>query len=95
MMAEGKIKALGYCKKCGNVVELNEKLRCPTHSSIKSGTIKFVVPSNVNQAKIEIKEEVTLEQEKTRDLRKKTLLIAGILVVLCAACGIISNILQQ
>jgi len=94
MMAEGKIKAFGYCSKCARVVELNKKLRCPQHKSPKPKIMRFVIPADAEKAVKEIEEEYVKQSKKTRSTRIKVIVIISILAVLCVVCSVVSYLTQ-
>ena len=76
MVAAGRVKALGYCSKCGTVVELNPKLRCPEHTSPKPKAVKFVLPDEVEAAIPEVLNEYTKESRTKRNIA----IIAGLVL---------------
>ena len=90
MMAEGKIKALGYCLKCVRVVELNEKLRCPQHKSPKPKIMRFVIPADAEKVKPEIEEEYAKKSKKTRRTRATVIVIISVITLLCVICSVVS-----
>ena len=51
LVSEGRIIALGFCTKCGKVVELTERFLCPEHETPKPKDIQFVMPDEAIAAK--------------------------------------------
>ncbi len=83
MVAEGRVKALGYCSKCGKVVELNPNLRCPDHKSPKPKAVKFVLPDEVETAIPEVLNEYTKERRTRRNLTIIAALVVGVPLICC------------
>jgi ribosomal protein L40E len=46
MLSSGKVMAVGYCKRCKDVVELNVDQRCPIHPKDKGLEVELVIPSD-------------------------------------------------
>jgi hypothetical protein len=83
MVAAGRVKALGYCSKCGSVVELNPKLRCPDHKSPKPKAVRFVLPDEVEAAIPEVLNEYTKESRRTRSIAIIAALVLGVPLICC------------
>lgn len=94
LLAQGKIKAVGFCKKCAQIVELTEKLACPQHKKPKPQHINFAIPSEVDSARAQIEKEMQAALPKKR--RTKTTIVVFLLVfiVLCVILPIVVSILQ-
>jgi hypothetical protein len=93
LVSEGKIKALGYCPTCQEVVELDGDLRCPVAPKhAKPRAVRFVMPDQVEGAR----QEVRREFEQSRRTRRTYLVVVGavigVLILLCIACGVLSQI---
>lgn len=95
MVAEGKVKALGYCKKCGRVVELTPKLRCPQHSSPKPRDVKFVLPDEVGEAVEAVAEEHKETSRKRRNWQIVIGLVLGIPAILCLVSVVLSGVINR
>ena len=88
LVAAGRAKALGYCSKCGGVVELNPDLRCPDHTSTKPKAVRVVLPDEVEAALPEVLSEYT----KDRRTRRNILIVLGVVVGIPMLCCIASSI---
>ena len=67
LVKEGKAGAVGYCRSCGEVVELDSDLRCSiSRSHPKPGRVTFAVSGEIEQAR----EAVIAELEKGRRGRR-------------------------
>jgi hypothetical protein len=91
MVAAGQVKALGYCTKCGKVVELNSKLRCPDHKSPKPKAVKFVLPDEVEAAIPEILNEYT----KERRTRRNVLIVAALVISIPLSCCLFGTVMRS
>lgn len=91
MVAAGRVKALGYCSKCGSVVELNPKLRCPDHTSPKPKAVKFVLPDEVEAAIPEVLNEYT----KERRTRRNIIIIVALVLSVPLSCCLFSIAMQN
>jgi uncharacterized OB-fold protein len=91
MVAAGRVKALGYCSKCGRVVELNPKLRCPDHKSPKPKAVKFVLPDAVEAAIPEVLNEYT----KERRTRRNVIIIVALVLSVPLSCCLFSIAMQN
>lgn len=83
MVSAGRVKALGYCSKCGSVVELNPNLRCPDHKSPKPKAVTFVLPDEVEAAIPEVLNEYTKESRRKRSITIIVALILGVPLICC------------
>lgn len=93
LVREGKVQALGYCPTCQAVVELDGDLRCPVVSKhARPKAVRFVMPDEVDGAR----EEILQEFEQGRRARRTYLVVGGIvvglLILLCVACGLLSQL---
>ena len=87
LVAEGRVKALGYCSKCGGVVELNPDLRCLEHKSSKPKAVRFVLVDEAEAAMPEVLNEYT----KQRRTRRNILIVVGIVIGFPLLCCIASS----
>jgi len=87
LVAAGRAKALGYCSKCGGVVELNPDIRCPDHTSTKPKAVRFVLPDEVEAAIPEVLSEYT----KERRTKRNVLIVVGIVIGFPLLCCIASS----
>jgi len=87
LVAEGRAIALGYCSKCGGVVELNPDLRCPEHKSSKPKAVRFVLADESEAAMPEVLNEYT----KQRRTRRNILIVVGIVIGFPLLCCIASS----
>lgn len=94
LVAEGKIHAVGFCKKCQKAVDLNAKLRCPTHRKPKPLMIKTVLPKNYEQAMIEVQNEGAKQFKKKKTTWLVVLILGVVLISLCVIIPILVNALQ-
>jgi hypothetical protein len=92
LVKEGTVTAVGYCRACREVVELDANLRCsisPSHP--KPRRVQFAMPDETAQAK----EAMTVELEKGRRGRRNCLIVVaalvGLLVVACMAFALLSQ----
>ncbi len=95
LIMEGKIKALGYCRKCGRVVELNEKFLCPEHPSPKPGEVRFVMPDEVEAQRTIIEKDYHLHTQKGTRSKTILLIVIGGLVVLCVVVPLLAAVLSR
>lgn len=95
MLAEGKIKAVGFCKVCGKALELTEKLKCPDHPKAKPQDITYVVPRDVIKTIEEIEHKVNEERQKSGKKRVILFIILGLLLLLCIVIPALSAILSK
>jgi hypothetical protein len=66
LIKSGKAKAIGYCRKCKQVVELNAELRCLEHQR-KADRVRLVLPEETEAGKQAILIEMQKEhRENTR-----------------------------
>lgn len=86
LLAEGKIKAVGFCKQCQQAVELNEKSRCPIHPKKKPIAVKYSLPKDFEVKFAEVASEGAEQFKKTRRTRKIVLIV--LLVLILFACVI-------
>ncbi|MCK4692934.1 MAG: hypothetical protein KAT23_04855, partial [Anaerolineales bacterium] len=91
LVAAGRAIALGYCSKCGGVVELNPDLRCPDHTSTKPKAVRVVLPDEVEAAIPEVLSEYT----KDRRTRRNILIVVGVLIGIPLLCCIASSVLNS
>lgn len=91
LVAAGRAKALGYCSKCGGVVELNPDLRCPDHTSAKPKAVRVVLPDEVEVAIPEVLSEYT----KDRRTKRNILIVLGIVIGIPLLCCIASTIMNS
>jgi len=94
LLAQGKIKAVGFCKKCGQIVELNEKLSCPQHKKPKPQYIKFAMPSELDSAKAQIEKEIQADLPKKRRVKTTIIVFVLVFIVLCMILPLVMRLLQ-
>ena len=92
LVAAGRAKALGYCSKCGGVVELNPDLRCPDHPSTKPKAMRVVLPDEVEAALPEVLSEYTKDRRTRRNILIIVGVVIGIPLLCCVASGIVNNL---
>ena len=91
LVAAGRAIALGYCSKCGGVVELNPDLRCPDHTSTKPKAVRVVLPDEVEVAISEVLSEYT----KDRRTKRNILIVVGVVIGIPLLCCIASTIMNS
>lgn len=91
LVAAGRAIALGYCSKCGGVVELNPDLGCPDHTSTKPKAVRVVLPDEVEAAIPEVLSEYT----KDRRTRRNILIVLGVVIGIPLLCCIASTIMNS
>ncbi|OGO63519.1 MAG: hypothetical protein A2029_13340 [Chloroflexi bacterium RBG_19FT_COMBO_47_9] len=52
LLKSGNARAVGYCKKCKKVVELDADQRCQIHPKTKGSEIQYVIPADVLAGKL-------------------------------------------
>jgi hypothetical protein len=52
LVSSGVAVAVGYCKQCNKVVELNKEKKCPVHPVIKGREVELVIPADVAAGKL-------------------------------------------
>ena len=92
LVAAGRAKALGYCSKCGGVVELNADLRCPDHPSTKPKAVRVVLPDEVEAVMPEVLSEYTKDRRTRRNMLIVVGVIVGIPLLCCIASGIVNSL---
>ncbi len=95
LVAEGKIKGVGFCRECQHAVELNEKLRCPLHPKKKPIEVKYVLPNDLESAILEVGEKGLKSYKKTKRTRLIILIILAIFLVLCVVIPLMMNYLPD
>jgi len=87
LIQSGKAVALGYCRRCRDVVELDPKLRCPNHRWTKPKEARLFIPSDVEAGRAEIL--ATIHRKRFDWLKRllrfaaaMAILVAGLLIVL-------------
>ncbi|OGO26355.1 MAG: hypothetical protein A2136_05260 [Chloroflexi bacterium RBG_16_54_11] len=58
MLASGNVKAVGFCRRCKAVVELNPDQRCPSHPKVKGAEVQFVIPADVLAGKLAVMQKL-------------------------------------
>jgi hypothetical protein len=51
LLGSGKARAIGYCKRCKAVVQLDSSRQCTTHPNVKGQYVQFVIPGNEAEKK--------------------------------------------
>lgn len=83
LMKEGKIKGVAYCRTCKQVVELNEKLKCPIHPRAKLLNETFILPGEL-ESTIEVVETKSIADAKKLKTRQTIILVLlGVFLTLC------------
>lgn len=95
LLAQGKIKAVGFCKKCGHVVELNERLSCPLHKKPKPQQIQYVMPSEVDAGIAQVEKEMQAALPKKRRTKNIILVIALLVILLCVILPVVVSMIQN
>ena len=95
LVAEGKINAVGFCKKCQHVVVLNEKLECSIHPKSKPLATKFVLPTNLESALLKSEEEGATQFKKSKRTRTIILIILVVVIFLCVVIPLLFRFLPQ
>jgi hypothetical protein len=70
LLKTGEVQALGYCRKCKDVAELDEKLRCKQHRRAKIEQVRFATREDRDLTRLAI---LGSFQDKSRSLRKRRL----------------------
>jgi tetratricopeptide (TPR) repeat protein len=72
-------QAYGYCPKCRDVVELNEKMRCQRHTRARISDTRLAVPDDREMIRAEILDasRLRLRREKFRQVRVWLLVIVA------------------
>jgi hypothetical protein len=91
LVEAGKAVALGYCSKCGEVVQLNESMRCPEHPKKKVKFVRVVVPGEVDDARQEMVDEFT----KLARTRKIVIIVLAIVIGLPLVCCLFSSLTRS
>jgi hypothetical protein len=92
LVKEGRVTAVGYCRACREVVELDTDLRCSISSSHpKPRRVQFAMPGETEQA-IQV---VTAELKEGSRGRRTCLIVvaalAGLLLLVCIAFALLSQ----
>lgn len=95
LVADGKIKGVGFCKVCQHPVVLNEKLRCPLHPKKKPIDVKYVLPKDLESALLEVGEKGVKSYQKTKRTRLIILIILAILLIFCVVIPLAVNYLPD
>jgi hypothetical protein len=95
MIAEGKVKALGYCTKCESVVELTPKLRCPMHKSPKPKEVQYCLPDEVDPTKAEVLEAYMKSSRTSKKWKLGCGLGLGVFVFLCVLPTVIAGLTRK
>ncbi len=77
LLTSGKASALGYCRSCRAVVELDPQRRCTIHPRNRIKNIQYAVPRDLASARRRIFKTKQLRQAG----RNQTILIAGALII--------------
>ena len=80
---------LGYCPKCKNVVELNEKMRCRLHRRARIESVRLAVPEDIDKIKEALLESHT---RATRLNRSRQLLLVLTAVLAIVAWAYVLNL---
>lgn len=95
LIASGKIKAVGFCKKCQGSVELNEKSKCSIHPRIKPIFVAYVLPENLTEALQKAEEEGSKKLKKIKRTRLLVLIILAVIFVACILIPLAANFLPK
>jgi hypothetical protein len=58
MLTSGKVKAVGYCKRCKAIVELNTDERCQVHPKAKAYEVEYVISSDMMAGKLAVMQKI-------------------------------------
>ena len=83
LIAEGKIKAVGFCKECMHAVELDDKMRCPLHRKKMPIEVKYLLPKDLESGILEVEEKGLESFRKSKRTRLIILIILAIFLILC------------
>jgi RNA polymerase subunit RPABC4/transcription elongation factor Spt4 len=88
MLSSGIAVAVGYCRACKAVVELNKDKRCPVHPKVKGRDEELVIPEDVEAGKLAVlakleHKEAHLAQEITKLLDAKE----AVALAYCPRCA--------
>lgn len=72
---------LGYCPKCKNVVELNEKMKCKLHRRARIENVRLAIPEDVSMIKTAILESQAKTTRFNR-FRQLLLIVGAVMAVL-------------
>jgi len=72
---------LGYCPKCKNVVELNEKMKCKLHRRARIESVRLAIPEDVSMIKVAILESHAKAARLNRS-RQLLLILGAVLAIL-------------
>jgi Bacterial SH3 domain len=81
LLESGEAKAVGYCARCKEAVELTTDLRCPIHHARRPKDVRFVLADEVEIGKQHIYEEKAIQRA---DVVKRRRLLA-FAVIFCVA----------
>jgi hypothetical protein len=51
LLDSGKTRAIGYCKRCKAVVQLDSSRQCKTHPNVKGQYVQYVIAGNEAEKK--------------------------------------------
>jgi len=94
LVAEGKIHAVGFCKKCRQAVTLNAKIRCPDHPKSKPLATRFTLPKDLELVTQEVETKGAKTFAKQRTIRIVLLVTVLAMLVFCIAIPLLMNSLQ-
>jgi hypothetical protein len=95
MIAEGKISAVGFCRKCGKPVELTPDLRCKEHPSIKGDEVQYGLPEAVKELTSKALQEYEAKKKKRRRWLIVFIVFVGIPLLLCLLSVILVQVLPD
>jgi len=72
---------LGYCPKCKNVVELNEKMKCKLHRRARIESVRLAIPEDVSMIKAAILESHAKTARLNRS-RQLLLILGAVMAIL-------------
>jgi hypothetical protein len=85
LIAAGKVKAFGYCKRCNAAVELNSNLNCQQHGGVKA--IQYAIRGDEDIGKQKVMDEVGRMRSVAKNRRNVAL---AVFILIISACFVIS-----
>ena len=78
LLDSGKARAIGYCRRCKAVVQLDSNRQCPTHPKVKGQYVLFVIAGNEAEKKRAI---LRWRRDKQVAGRRRNLQIIALIVM--------------
>jgi hypothetical protein len=66
LLSSGNARAVGYCPRCKNVVELDSDQRCQVHPKTKGREIQYVIPADVLVGKLTVLQKLESAHSQLR-----------------------------